>query len=59
MLELLSSLREDCNSKFYNTRTIKKILDKAISNQEDRIVSIDNPKDVDLMTLTYEDFIEI
>jgi stage V sporulation protein K len=59
MLEILSNLREENNRNFYNARTIKEILNKAIANQEERIISIKNPKDSDLMTLTYEDFTEI
>ena len=59
MLEILSNLREENNRNFYNARTIKEILNKAIANQEERIISIKNPKDSDLMTLTYEDFAEI
>lgn len=56
MLELLSELRKEKNRNFYNARTVKEILNKAIANQEERILSIENPKDADLMTIIYEDF---
>ncbi len=57
MLEIICSLRENKQRNFYNARTLKEILNKAISNQEERIISIIHPKDEDLMTLIYEDFI--
>lgn len=56
MLDLLAKLRSDKNKNFYNARTIKEILNKAITNQEERIISLKHPKDADLMTITYEDF---
>lgn len=56
MLDLLAKLRSDKNKNFYNARTIKEILNKAIANQEERIISLKHPKDADLMTITYEDF---
>lgn len=56
MLDLLAKLRNDKNKNFYNSRTIKEILNKAITNQEERIISLKYPKDTDLMTITYEDF---
>ncbi len=59
MLEIICNLRENKSRNFYNARTIKEVLNKAISNQEERIVSIKHPKDEDLMMLTYEDFVEI
>lgn len=59
MLEIICDLRENVQRNFYNARTIKEVLNKAISNQEERIISISNPKDDDLMILTYEDFIGI
>lgn len=56
MMDMLSELRKDKTKSFNNARTIKKILDKAISEQEKRIISIKHPKDADLMTIKYEDF---
>lgn len=56
MLEVLTELRKDRNRNFYNARTVKEILNKAIANQEERILSIPHPKDAELMTLTFEDF---
>lgn len=59
MLEIICNLRENKSRNFYNARTIKEVLNKAISNQEERIILIKHPKDEDLMMLTYEDFVEI
>lgn len=56
MLDLLTELRKDKNRNFYNARTVKEILNKAIANQEERILTIPYPKDAELMTLTFEDF---
>lgn len=56
MLEIIAELRKEKVRNFYNARTIKEILNKAILNQEERIMCIDYPKDNDLMTITLEDF---
>ena len=56
MLEILAELRKEKLKNFYNTRTIKEILNKAISKQEERIIKIKNPSDSDLMTIKLEDF---
>ncbi|MDP2364994.1 MAG: hypothetical protein Q8M94_14645, partial [Ignavibacteria bacterium] len=56
MLELIDNLKKEKRKNFYNTRTIKEILNKAISIQEDRILSVPNINDDDLMMITLEDF---
>lgn len=59
MFELICMLRENKQRNFYYARTLKEILNKAIANQEERMISITNPKDEVLMTLSFEDFIGI
>ena len=56
MLELIDNLRKEKRKNFYNTRTIKEILNKAISIQEDRIISAPDINDDDLMMITFDDF---
>jgi len=55
MLELIVDLKKEKRKNFYNTRTIKEILNKAISIQEDRILSVKNIIDDDLMMIIYDD----
>jgi SpoVK/Ycf46/Vps4 family AAA+-type ATPase len=55
MLELIDNLKKENRKDFYNTRTIKEILNKAISIQEDRILSVKNISDDDLMMIIYDD----
>lgn len=55
LFELIAELRTDKHKNFYNARTIKDILNKSISIQEDRILSINNIKDDDLMLITFDD----
>ncbi|MHB9013411.1 MAG: hypothetical protein ACYC49_14460, partial [Ignavibacteriaceae bacterium] len=43
------------DKNFGNARTVKNILFKVISNQEERISKIPNPNDEDLIVITYED----
>ncbi len=56
MLELIVELKKEKRKNFYNSRTIKEIIYKAISFQEDRILSVNNIKESDLMMITYDDF---
>jgi len=55
LFELINELQKEKRKNFYNARTIKDTLNKAISIQEDRILSVTNIKDDDLMLITYED----
>jgi stage V sporulation protein K len=55
MLELIIELKKETRKNFYNSRTIKELINKAISYQEDRILSIKDINESDLMTITYED----
>ena len=59
MLELIDYLKKEKRKNFYNTRTIKEILNKAISIQEDRILSVSNINVEDLMMITLNDFISL
>ena len=56
MLELIENLKKEKRKNFYYTRTIKEILNKAISIQEDRILSVPNINEDDLMMITLDDF---
>jgi SpoVK/Ycf46/Vps4 family AAA+-type ATPase len=55
MLELIIELKKETRKNFYNARTLKEIINKAISYQEDRILSIKDINESDLMMITYED----
>lgn len=59
LFELIEELRSEKRKNFYNGRTIKDILNKAISFQEDRILSIEKIKDNDLMLITFEDLTKL
>lgn len=59
LLDLFTELYENRDQNFGNARTVRNILYKAISCQEERILSLINPTDEDLATLTYEDIKEI
>lgn len=59
MLELIIELKKETRKNFYNSRTIKELINKAISYQEDRILGIKNINESDLMMLTYEDLTEL
>lgn len=59
LFESISVLKSEKRKNFYNARTIKDILNKAISIQEDRILSINNIKDDDLMLITYDDMTKL
>ena len=55
LLEKFMRLYDKRDSNFGNARTVRNILYKAISNQEERILTVLNPNDEDLTTITYED----
>lgn len=55
MLELIVELKKEIRKNFYNARTIKELINKAISYQEDRILTIKDINESDLMMITYED----
>ena len=40
---------------FGNARTVRNILYKAISNQEERILTLNNPTNEELSTIAFED----
>ncbi len=55
LLEIFSKLHNERDKNFGNARTVKNILYKAISNQEERILSLTDPDDNDLVTITFDD----
>lgn len=55
MLELIIELKKETRKNFYNARTLKEIINKAISYQEDRILASKDIQENDLMMITYED----
>ena len=55
MLELIIELKKETRKNFYNARTLKEIINKAISYQENRTLSIKDINESDLMMITYED----
>jgi len=59
MLELIIELKKETHKNFYNSRTIKELINKAISYQEDRILGIKDIDESDLMMITYEDLTEL
>ena len=54
-MDIFTKLFNSRNSNFGNARTVKNILYKAIDNQEERILTLSEPDDNDLTTITYED----
>jgi len=56
LLDKLTTLYNKRDKNFGNARTVKNILYKAISNQEERILTISNPNNKDLTTIAFEDF---
>lgn len=59
LLEVFTKLFNERNNNFGNARTVKNILYNAISNQEERILTLYEPDDNDLATITYEDVKDI
>lgn len=55
MMELIIELKKEKRKNFYNSRTIKEILNKAIAIQEDRILKAQNINENDLMMITFDD----
>jgi len=55
LLEIFTKLFNERNNDFGNARTVKNILYSAIGNQEERILSLYEPDDNDLTTITYDD----
>lgn len=55
LLEIFETAYKKRDKNFGNARTVRNILMKAISNQEERILTIENPTDEDLITIMYED----
>ncbi len=55
LLEIFNKLYSSRDKNFGNAHTVKNILYKAISNQEERILSLLEPEDSDLITITLED----
>jgi AAA+ superfamily predicted ATPase len=55
LLEVFAKLIKTENNNFGNIRTVKSILYTAISRQEERILTLNDPDDNDLTTITYED----
>jgi SpoVK/Ycf46/Vps4 family AAA+-type ATPase len=55
LLEIFTELYKNRDKSFGNARTVRSILYKAISNQEERILSIPSPTDEDLSTIVIDD----
>ena len=55
MLEIIIDLKKETRKNFYNARTLKEIINKAISYQENRILSVKDINENELMMITYED----
>jgi SpoVK/Ycf46/Vps4 family AAA+-type ATPase len=55
LLEKFTKLYDRRDANFGNARTVRNILYKAISNQEERILTVLNPSDTDLTTITFDD----
>ncbi len=55
LLEIFQNLYDNRDKNFGNARTVRNMLYKAISNQEERILTLVDPSDQDLTTITFED----
>ena len=55
LLEIFNRLYQERDNSFGNARTVRNILYKAISHQEDRILSLGNPSNEELSTIAFED----
>ncbi len=55
LLEIFTDLYNKRDKSFGNARTVRNILFKAISNQEERILTIAEPEIEHLTTITFED----
>ncbi len=59
MLDICTELYNKRDKNFGNARMVRNILYKAISNQEERILTLYNPDTEDLSTITYDDVSKI
>ncbi len=59
LLDIFSKLYDKRDKNFGNARTVKNILYKAISNQEERILRLYDLSDDDLITITFDDVTRI
>jgi SpoVK/Ycf46/Vps4 family AAA+-type ATPase/tetratricopeptide (TPR) repeat protein len=55
LFEHFSKIYVKRDSNFGNARTVRNVFFKAIANQEERVSSLLNPTDEDLITITYQD----
>jgi len=55
LLEIFTKLYKERDKNFGNARTVRNILYKAISNQEERILTLNNPTNEELSTIAFED----
>jgi SpoVK/Ycf46/Vps4 family AAA+-type ATPase/tetratricopeptide (TPR) repeat protein len=55
LLDIFTELYGKRDKNFGNARTVRNILYKAISNQEERILTLVEPTDEDLCTISFED----
>ncbi|MCE1187782.1 MAG: AAA family ATPase [Ignavibacteria bacterium] len=55
LLDKFTRLYASRDANFGNARTVRNLLYKAISNQEERILTVLNPTDEDLTMITFED----
>jgi SpoVK/Ycf46/Vps4 family AAA+-type ATPase/tetratricopeptide (TPR) repeat protein len=55
LLELFKELYEKRDKTFGNARSVKNLFYKAVSNQEERILTLSDPTDEELSTITLED----
>ena len=59
MLDIFTIQYKERDKSFGNARTVKNILYKAISNQEERILTLIEPDDEDLTTIILDDVVRI
>ncbi len=55
LYEIFNHIYDNRDKNFGNARTVRNMLYKAISHQEERILTLSSPSDNDLITITYED----
>ena len=55
LLEIFTKLYKERDKNFGNARTVRNILYKAISNQEERILTLNNPTNEELSIIAFED----
>lgn len=59
LVKVFTNLYENRDINFGNARTVRNILFKAISNQEERILSLSDLKDEDLIKITVDDVLSL